>query len=230
MTWWTNKDKKKRGNQSDEDNFFMNRQRSSQEDDDEELFLNNLEQDEEEEEEEEETDIHGPHQQDDDEDNVRHLPVPSYLTNGYHNNGNKNKNKKENGFNYNYGRSNYGRYDDYDYGYGGYGSYGNYTAWEPKTEKDFDAYDFLKEYSQVFNLFTASTPTISPYSNKAIYIIDVLSKLGVKFRVDIFPAGHTYSYGKTNYATETTSHRLINIIAEPNPNVARACISFLSSP
>jgi hypothetical protein len=216
MTWWKNRDKNRAfgGPDRDEDDSESSSQfnERNQRDD------------------EQDEDFQGPKPEN--EDNVRHLPAPLHLTNGYHNNnGNgKKKKKKENGFSYNYGRYNSDRDDDYDYGYG-YGSYGGgwgssgYSSWKPKTEKDFESYDFLKEYSQVFNLYTASTPSISPYSNKAIYIIDILSKLGIKFRCDIFPATSSH-YSNGNAATDTTSHRLINIIAEPNPNVQGPAIVF----
>lgn len=215
MTWWK-KDKNNNRSMGGPD----------RDDDDSESserfnMRNSLNQDDEDEE-EEESDIQGPKP----EDNVRNLPVPLHLTNGYHKNGNgKKKKKKHQEFMYNYGRfSSRDREDDYDFGFG-WGGHSNHS-WEPKTEKDFTSYDFLKEYSQVFNLFSASTPTISPYSNKAIYIIDVLSKLGIKFRIDMFPSTSFGTYMKSNSATDTTSHRLINIVAEPNPNVQGPAIVF----
>lgn len=85
----------------------------------------------------------------------------------------------------------------------------------PRTEKDFESFEFLRDYSKVFNFYTASSVQPNPYSNKAMFIIDILSKIGIKFRVDVFPYG---------YATD--SHRLINIIAEPNPEVKGPALVF----
>jgi hypothetical protein len=216
MNWWKNRNKDRAFGGPDRD-----------EDDGESSSSFNMRNQRDEEEEDEEPNYRVPNL--DEEDNIRNLPVPLHLTNGYHNNGNGKKKKKDK-FNYNYGRYNSDRPDrdyDYDYGYGGgWGGSGGYTSYEPKTEKDFESYDFLKEYSQVFNLYAASTPSISPYSNKAIYIIDVLSKLGIKFRCDIFASSSGYSYGRSNAATDTTSHRLINIIAEPNPGIQGPAIVF----
>jgi hypothetical protein len=176
-------------------------------------------------EEEEQREFHGPHQENESENNVRNLPalVPESLTNPYFNKDKKNKKKHKSFLQSRLGGDdddfNFEDFDWSKYYGGGYGS-----SYKAKTEKDFTSYEFLKEYSQVFNLFTASSPSLSPYSNKAIYIIDVLSKLGVKFRVDIFPYGSGYSFGSA--ATDTTSHRLINIIAEPNPEVQGPAIVF----
>lgn len=112
-------------------------------------------------------------------------------------------------------------YFDFE-GLGEFGFRRGYTPYVPKTEKDYEAYEFLKSYSQVFNLYAANTVQSNPISNKALYIIDVLSKLGIKFRVDIFPYdGYNYSY-----ASDLTSHRLVNIIAEPNPEIAGAAVLF----
>jgi hypothetical protein len=162
-----------------------------------------------------ENNTHGPQER----DNIRNLParIPESLTNGYH----KKKDKEKLGddgwpeFDFD---SQYNRFSQYDYS-----SYE--SNYKPRTVKDYEAYELLRDYSKVFNMFPASTPYITPYSNHAIYIIDILSKLGVKFRVDVFPynGGGYSSYGD---ATDTTAHRLINIIAEPNPEVTGPAIVF----
>lgn len=161
--------------------------------------------------------VHGPQER----DNVRHLParIPESLTNGYHRD--KDKSKTLDGDGWDDWDSHFSRFDSSS----GYYRFGNYADYKPRTTKDFSAYEFLKDYSKIFNVFPASTPYITPYSNHAIYIIDILSKLGIKFRVDVFPYNDS-SYYSFSDSTDTTSHRLINIIAEPNPGTPGPAIVF----
>ena len=123
--------------------------------------------------------------------------------------------------------------EDLTYGYGPYrhGKHGNKMSWEsllfleelPEIEKTYDSYDFLRDYSSVHNLFSASTPQPNPFSNKAMFIIDKLTKMGVKYTVDIF----TYDGNNVMWGVgENSTHKLINIIAEPNPQVAGPAIVF----
>ncbi len=119
--------------------------------------------------------------------------------------------------------------EDLTYGYGPYKH--NKMSWEnmlflEQFEESFErvteSYDFLSSYSTVFNLYTASTPQPNPFSNKAMFIIDTLNKLGIKYSVDIF----TYEGGNLHWGSGSTSHKLINIIAEPNPNATGPAIVF----
>lgn len=103
----------------------------------------------------------------------------------------------------------------------------NWLDWANETnlfnyEKTIQAYDFLLDYSQVFNQFSANTPQPNPFSNKAMYIIDILNSLGVKYSLDIF----TYEGNKLNWGTSNNSHKLLNIIAEPNPEATGPAIVF----
>lgn len=82
-------------------------------------------------------------------------------------------------------------------------------------ERITQAYDYLSDYSSIHNLHSASVAQPNPFSNKVMYIIEQLNKLGVKYKVDIFNySGESLS----NFGIES-SHKLVNIIAEPNPNV-----------
>lgn len=90
-------------------------------------------------------------------------------------------------------------------------------------ERTQESYDFLREYSTVFNHYTASTPQPNPFSNKVMFIINTLTKMGVKYSIDIFSyEGNDITSEGFNYA----SHKLVNIIAEPNPNATGPATVF----
>jgi hypothetical protein len=94
----------------------------------------------------------------------------------------------------------------------------------PVIERVKEAYDFLLDYSDIHNLYPASTPQPNPFSNRAMYIIDALSRMGVKFTIDIFNyGGHDISWGKNN-----DTHKLINIIVEPNPEATGPALVFVA--
>lgn len=84
-----------------------------------------------------------------------------------------------------------------------------------------ESYDFLWDYSSVYNLYPASTPQPNPFSNKVMFIIDTLTKMGVKYSLDIF----TYEGNNVRWNNDN-SHKLVNIIAEPNPNATGPAIVF----
>lgn len=88
------------------------------------------------------------------------------------------------------------------------------------------SYDFLEDYSKVYNQYSASVSQPNPFSNKVVFIMDALSKMDIKFRIDIFP----YNGGKLDLASsyDANSHKLINIIAEPNPNATGPATVFLA--
>lgn len=91
------------------------------------------------------------------------------------------------------------------------------------SEKNMESYDFLRDYSKVFNHFSANVSQPNPFSNKAMYIIDMLTKMGIKYHIDIF----TYEGNKINWGVnDSSSHKLINIIAEPNPESTGDAIVF----
>ena len=74
-------------------------------------------------------------------------------------------------------------------------------------------------------MYRASTPQPNPFSNKAMFIIDTLTKMGVKYTIDIF----TYDNGKVMWGVNDDScHKLVNIIAEPNPEASGAAIVFVA--
>lgn len=83
---------------------------------------------------------------------------------------------------------------------------------EGEFRRETGSYDYLMAYSGIHNLFTANTPQPNPFSNRAMYIINTLSNMGVKFSIDIF------EFDGAN-AHWDNSHKLVNIIAEPNPQV-----------
>lgn len=89
-------------------------------------------------------------------------------------------------------------------------------------EKTIQAYDFLIDYSKVFNLYPARVTQHNPFSNKAMYIIDTLNSLGVKSTVDIF----NYDGSNLIWGSAETEHKLVNIIAEPNPEATGPAIVF----
>ena len=91
-------------------------------------------------------------------------------------------------------------------------------------EKSNTSYEFLVDLSSVHNLYSANIPQPNPITNRAMYIIDTLNKLGVKYSLDIFEAqgGNDITWGNSSYS----SHKLVNIIAEPNPQVTGPAIVF----
>jgi hypothetical protein len=92
-------------------------------------------------------------------------------------------------------------------------------------ENTNDSYDFLRDYSSVYNLFTASTPQPNPFSNRVMYIIDKLTKMGIKYTVDIF----TYDGGNVFWGLgDNSTHKLVNIIAEPNPQATGPAMLFIA--
>lgn len=97
-----------------------------------------------------------------------------------------------------------------------------------RMEEDFSryepsSYDILLSYSSVFNLYTASSPQPNPFSNKVMFIIDALNKMGVKYSLDIF----SYEGGNLHWSGSlNASHKLVNIIAEPNPNAIGPAVIF----
>src|SRR5579872_7230969 len=107
-----------------------------------------------------------------------------------------------------------------------YGPY-NWMEWVQGTffddyEKTVEAYDYLIDYSKVFNQYQARTAQPNPLSNKAMFIIDMLNSLGVKSTIDIF----NYDGSKIIWGMDEDNHKLINIIAEPNPEVTGPAILF----
>ncbi len=104
--------------------------------------------------------------------------------------------------------------EDFQYGPFNFSARQEFFEKMENRRKNPEAYDFLKEYAEVHNLYTASTAQPNPFSNKAMYIISQLTKMGVKFSVDIFTAnGADITWGLGDNA----EHKLVNIIAEPNP-------------
>jgi hypothetical protein len=92
----------------------------------------------------------------------------------------------------------------------------------PQTERVIESFDILRDYSTVYNLYTANTPQPNPFSNKAMFIIDMLTKMGIKYTLDIF----TYEGYSVQWGVTSNSHKLINIIAEPNPNATGPAVVF----
>lgn len=90
------------------------------------------------------------------------------------------------------------------------------------SERTIQAYDFLMDYSKVFNLYPARVAQHNPFSNKAMYIIDKLNLLGVKYTIDIF----NYDGSNLIWGSAETEHKLVNIIAEPNPEATGPAIIF----
>ena len=72
-------------------------------------------------------------------------------------------------------------------------------------ERVTQSYDFLLDYSCVHNLYPASVAQPNPFSNKAMFIINTLSKMGVKYTVDIF----TYEGNEVNWGIGESSHKLL---------------------
>ena len=92
-------------------------------------------------------------------------------------------------------------------------------------EKSNTAYDFLIDYSSVYNLYPASTPQPNPMSNKVLFIIDTLNKFNVKYTLDIFTyEGNAIIWGMSS----SSSHKLVNIIVEPNPQATGPAIVFVA--
>jgi hypothetical protein len=118
--------------------------------------------------------------------------------------------------------------EDLTYGYGPYKR--GKMSWEnllfldelPAIERVTESYDFLRDYSSVHNLYPASATQPNPFSNKAMFIIDTLTKMGVKYSVDIF----TFEGNNVTWGYDNSSHKLVNIIAEPNPNATGPAIVF----
>lgn len=89
-------------------------------------------------------------------------------------------------------------------------------------ERTIQAYDFLIDYSNVYNLYAANVHQPNPFSNKVMYLIDTLNTLGVKYNVDIF----NYDGTKLIWGVDDNSHKLVNIIVEPNPQATGPAIVF----
>lgn len=103
--------------------------------------------------------------------------------------------------------------------------WGEYFTPVPFVKREKQSYDFLRDYSGVYNLYTANTAQPNPFSNKAMFIVDALSKMKVKFSLDIF----TFEGQKIVWGLhDTTSHKLVNIIAEPNPEATGPAIVFVA--
>ena len=91
-------------------------------------------------------------------------------------------------------------------------------------ERTIQAYDFLVDYSKIYNLYPARASQPNPFSNKAMYIIDTLNSLGVKYTIDIFNYdGSNLVWGS---GLSEIEHKLVNIIAEPNPEATGPAIVF----
>jgi len=109
-----------------------------------------------------------------------------------------------------------------------YRQFPNWLEWATHTdkfkffEKKYDSYDFLMEYADVFNIYPARTEQPNPFSPKVMYIIDTLNKFDVKYTVDIFG----YDGYKVFWSNTADSHKLVNIIVEPNPNATGPAIVF----
>jgi hypothetical protein len=119
--------------------------------------------------------------------------------------------------------------EDYTYGFGPRKK-GSKMSWEnllflnelPPIERVTESYDFLRDYSLIHNFYPASAIQPNPFSNKAMFIINMLSKMGVKYTVDIF----TFEGDEVIWGFNNSSHKLVNIIAEPNPNATGPAIVF----
>jgi len=96
------------------------------------------------------------------------------------------------------------------------------SLWEKKED---NAFDFLEKYSKVFNHYTASTIQPNPFSNKVMFIIDMLNKAGVKYSLDIFEYNGSSVY---NWENGVNEHKLVNIIAEPNSEVVGPATLFVA--
>ena len=110
--------------------------------------------------------------------------------------------------------------------YGPY-NYQNWMEWAQgelfdSFETTIEAYDYLVDYSKVFNFYQARTAQPNPFSNKAMFIIDTLNSLGVKSTIDIF----NYDGSKLVWGNDEGNHKLVNIIAEPNPQATGPAILF----
>lgn len=88
------------------------------------------------------------------------------------------------------------------------------------------SFDFLKDLSTVHNLYSAQTPQPNPMSNRVMYIIDMLTKMNVKYTLDIFDynTGNKIIWGHNSYS----SHKLVNIIVEPNPQETGPAVVFVA--
>ena len=118
----------------------------------------------------------------------------------------------------------------------GYGPYQRRLNWDEEDffsefnidlayERTVEAYDFLRDYSDIHNQYRACTPQPNPFSSKVMFIISALTKMGVKYTIDIF----SYDGFDLNWGLSAeTSHKLVNIIAEPNPEVKGAAIVFVA--
>ena len=93
----------------------------------------------------------------------------------------------------------------------------SYVPQKPRETKDYSSYDFLKDFCKIHNQYPASAAQPNPFSPRVIFIIDMLNKLGVQYKIDIFNHGtqNDLSWG---YQGDAFSHKLVNIIAEPNSN------------
>ena len=98
-----------------------------------------------------------------------------------------------------------------------YGRFFQSYSYKPKEAKDYSSYDFLQDLVKIHNQYPASASQPNPFSLRAVYIIDILNKLGVRTTSDIFnhSSGKSLSWGWNN---DSFSHKLLNIIAEPNQN------------
>jgi len=89
-------------------------------------------------------------------------------------------------------------------------------------KRETEAFDYLKDFSDIFNIYRASAAQPNPFSNKVMYIITQLTKLNVKYAIDIF----SHEGGEINLDFNPEGHKLANIIIEPNPNAEGPAIVF----
>ena len=89
-------------------------------------------------------------------------------------------------------------------------------------QKTTEAHDFLRDYSQVYNMYPASASQPNPFSNKVMFLINELTQMGVKYSIDIF----SYEGNNLMLFGNDSSHKLVNIIVEPNPNATGPAIVF----
>lgn len=92
-------------------------------------------------------------------------------------------------------------------------------------KKENEAYDFLESYCKVFNHYSANISQSNPFSPNAMFIIDTLNKAGVKSSIDIFKY---HGSSINNWEHDINEHKLVNIIAEPNPHAEGPAILFVA--
>jgi hypothetical protein len=92
-------------------------------------------------------------------------------------------------------------------------------------KKENEAFDFLESYGKVFNHYSANVSQPNPFSTNVMFIIDTLNKANVKSSIDIFKY---HGSSISNWEHEINDHKLVNIIAEPNPQAEGAALLFVA--